>query len=149
MYLATHACAGVVIQKGIGDWRKAVPLAFISHAILDGFWPRYHEATPAIVVFNAAMMPLIVRKWRDCWPSILAACCWDLEWLLAMILTGCVGNGCDQWSVLHRFVLWNTWRVTPWFGVFEMAMALLTLSLLWISDESPRKPFQRPSAGAK
>lgn len=136
MNWATHACAGVVIQEAIGDWRKAAPVAFMSHMFLDGFWPKYHEGTPVVLAFNVVAMALILRKWRHCWPSIFAACCWDFEWLVAWFVVGCpaeggCGNPTGTWSILHKFFLWNGWKTTPLFGVFEMIVVSATLLLLW------------------
>jgi len=140
--LPLHACAGVICQEATGDWKKAVPLAFFSHLFLDALYPKYHDATLVMVAFNVVATSLILWRWRHCWLGIVAACSWDLEWVYAHLFIGCPPTGCE-WSIIHRFFLWDGWKSTPWFGVFEMALALMILLLLWRGGERARSPTSR------
>jgi len=126
MLLPTHALTGALIEKGVDDWQKAVPIAFISHLFLDGLQPQYHRLTPVTGVFSVVATLLACWKFKKHWRSIIAAVCWDLEWPIVRLL------GLDAIDgVFHKWMLKSNWTSKWYFGAFEIGIVCLVMAFLW------------------
>lgn len=135
MFLPTHAVVGAVIDKASRRWYLTVPIALLSHPLLDYFncGPQtlYHgpfEGWGRLVLILVSVMFLtwFLIAARRYWLGAVAACAPDVEWAIFAI------TGWDESRGLHHKWFWPSVLTTEW-GILAQAVLVLVLVLIVFS----------------
>ena len=133
MFLPAHMAVGAIIDKSSRRWWLTIPLAFMSHPVLDSlnfgdnllFHGPMDGSLNAIVIAVSAVLGLfLLVKARRYWLGMLFADLADFEWAIFAM------TDLDPAKGLHHHYFYPAFMRTEWGLILQLGIVLLLIAVV-------------------
>lgn len=148
MNTLNHSATGAVIAVVTGNPVAVLPLAFVSHFVLDALPHHGHPGNGGypealkhrkltffslgyeLIGFSILLFLLIGQPWFV-WVAALLALTPDLKWPYRYWFYERKGNEPPEADILTKFHQWIQWCERPWGIIVEIGYSIIVLFTLW------------------
>lgn len=151
MFLPAHMAVGAMIDKSSRRWWLTIPLAFLTHPLLDYFnWggdhPLFHgPMTPQlngiVIAVSLILAIMLMVKARRYWLGMLFADLADFEWVLFGI------TGWDHYQGLHHKYFYPGFLSTEWGLLVQLLLVVLLVAVAIAPSRQSEPVAERSRAG--
>ncbi|MDY6835911.1 MAG: hypothetical protein SVY53_14045 [Chloroflexota bacterium] len=132
--MPAHMAVGAVIDKSSRRWWLTIPLAFLSHPLLDYFnWggdnPLFHgpmnpQLNGVVIAVSLILAIILLVKARRYWLGMMFADIADFEWAFFAV------TGWDPYSGLHYKYFYPHFLSTEWGLLVQLLLVVLLVAVV-------------------